>query len=122
MLRNNRGQIATILEIVVVVAMIVMLAYTLLPRYIGGGTKESGGPAAPIERAKGVDCQNNLQQVRYAITMYQQSSERPPASIADLKSSGISGDVTRCPVSGTPYSYDPGQGKVWCTTPGHERY
>jgi len=122
MLRDKRGQWA-IIEIVVVVAILAVLAYILVPRYIGGSNKGGNGPATPIERAKSVDCMNNLRTIRMAADMYRQTSEdRLPASLADLKSSGISGSVTRCPVSETTYSYDPATGRVWCTTPGHDRY
>lgn len=123
MLRNNRGQIFTIIEILVVVAILVILGKVLLSGYLGaGGSGKPGGAASPKERAQGVDCMNNLRQIRYAIDMDVQADEAPPASLADLASSGISGRITQCPVSGQPYSYDPGQGRVWCTTPGHEGY
>ena len=122
MLRNDRGQIFTIIEILVVVAIIVVLGSVLMRGYLGGGSKTPGGPATPKERAQGVSCMNNLQQIRYAITMVQQTSEKAPASLADLTSSGISSSMMKCDVSGTSYGYDPAQGRVWCTTPGHERY
>lgn len=123
MLRDTRGQWA-IIEIVVVVAILVVLAYIFVPRYIGGTPGEDSGEAGtPIGRAKSVDCMNNLRNIRVAVSMYRQTNEdRLPASIADLESSGISGSVTRCPISGAAYSYDPATGQVRCATPGHERY
>jgi competence protein ComGC len=122
-MRNRRGQILTLIEILVVVAILVGLAAVLIPRYTGiGGAKGPGQPASPKERAQAVDCMNNLKQIRDAIEIYLQTGDKPPASLTELESSGITGKVTTCAVSGTPYSYDPGQGKVWCTTPGHEGY
>lgn len=121
MLRNNRGSIFTLIEILVVVSIMLILANVLLRGYMGAGSKTPGGPATPKERAQGVDCMNNLRQDRMAIDMYQQTGEQQqyPASLAD---SGVSGQVTQCPISQKPYSYDPSTGRVWCTTPGHEKY
>lgn len=123
MLRNNRGQLA-IIEIVVVVVIIVALAYFLIPKYIGsaGQGVKNGGPPTPMERANGVECMTNLSQVRQAIGMYQQSNEKAPTALSDLSSVGVTGSISKCPITGTPYSYDPSQGRVWCTTPGHEKY
>lgn len=125
MLRNNRGQILTIIEILVVVAIIVAAGLMISRSYLGQveGSKEPGAPATPQERAQGVDCMNNLRQLRYAIDMFQQENDRVPTSLAELASrSGISSSLLRCLVSGKEYSYDGAQGKVWCTTPGHESY
>ena len=120
MLRNNHGQLA-IIEIVVVVAIIVALAYFLMPRYLGGPGQgiKNGGPPTPRERASGVECMSNINQVRQAINMYQQSNEKYPASLSE---GGVPDSIAKCPITGTPYSYDPSQGRVWCTTPGHQRY
>lgn len=121
MLGNNRGQIFTIIEILVVVAIIVVAGLWISNSYLGLGKKAgSGGPATPIERSKGVDCANNLRQIRTAIDMYKQDNERPPAAIQDLR--GLSPSMFNCSVSGKPLSYDPATGRVWCTTPGHENY
>jgi hypothetical protein len=69
-----------------------------------------------------VECQSNLKQVRLAIDMYRQTNEHPPASVADLSSSGVTSSILVCPISHKPYVYDPVQGEIKCVTPGHERY
>lgn len=121
MLRSNRGQIFTLIEILVVVAIIVVAGLWISNTYLGVGKKAgSGGPATPIERGQGVDCANNLHQVRMAIDMYKQDNEKPPASLQDLR--GLMESMFKCSVSGKPFSYDPATGRVWCTTPGHENY
>lgn len=121
MLRNNRGQIGTLIEILVVVAIIVVAGLWISNTYLGAGKKAGdGGPASPKERAQGVDCANNLRQIRTAIDMYRQENEKRPTSLQDLR--GLSESMFKCSVSGTPLSYDPSQGRVWCTTPGHENY
>jgi hypothetical protein len=121
--RNNRGQ-GSIIALIVVLAIIAVLAYALMPRYLTGGGQDNktGKAPTPVQRAEGIDCRNNLYQVRSAIRMYQDMNERPPATLAELSSSGISSEMLKCSVSGRPYGYDPSRGAVWCTTPGHEKY
>ena len=120
MLRNNRGQVGTLIEILVVVTIIVVAGLWISNSYLGAGKKAGDGPATPTERAQGVDCANNLHQIRTAIDLYRQEKEKPPASLQDLR--GLSESMFKCSVSGTPLSYDPSTGRVWCTTPGHESY
>ena len=121
MLRNNRGQIGTLIEILVVVAIIVVAGLWISKTYVGTGKKAGdGGPASPTQRAQGVDCANNLHQIRMGIDMYRQDNEKPPASLQELR--GLSESMFKCSVSGTPFSYDPADGRVWCTTSGHEKY
>ena len=123
MLRNNRGQIFTIIELLVVVVIILGAGYWVATNYLSPSKKAGKTTVAtPMGRAVGVDCQNNLQQIRYAINMYQQSDDKQPAALTDLKSYGVTETLNKCPTSGKPYSYDAAQGKVWCATPGHEKY
>lgn len=122
MLRNNRGQIWTIIELLVVVAIIAVAGLWVARDYIGKGNTVKERVATPSGKALGVDCQNNLQQIRLAITMYEQSNEKWPGSIEELKSSGVTKELSICPITKKPYSYDPAHGRVWCTTPGHEKY
>jgi len=122
-LTNERGQWA-IIEILVVVAIIAVAAYFILPGYLSGSGKSGGSDRVhtPIGQAESVDCRNNLNQLRSAIEMERSSGEdgRVPASIADLGPSMSS--VSKCPISGKEYSYDPSTGRVSCSTPGHEKY
>ncbi|MHB1000718.1 MAG: competence type IV pilus major pilin ComGC [Armatimonadota bacterium] len=113
-----------LIEMMVVVVIIALLAIYMLPRYLGSKDTLAGkgGITAPIQKAESVDCLNNLQQIRNAVTMYQNTNEQNPSSLADLSASGISESHTKCPISAKPYNYDPSQGAVSCSTPGHERY
>ena len=129
MLSNNRGQIFTIIEILVVAVIIIGAGYFVTTGYLGhgGGIKSKPGePATPVERAHGVDCANNLQQIRYGMQMSQQTGEggeKLPATLEELADKqGLSKTMLKCPISGKDYSYDASQGKVSCTTPGHEKY
>jgi type II secretory pathway pseudopilin PulG len=126
MLRNNKGQ-WSLIEILVVVAIIAVASVVIYPRYVGGGSHGTGGgkhadPPAPMERAQGIECTSNLGQIRAAINMYQSSNGSYPASLDDLKTNGVTASISKCPVSGTPYQYDAATGKVSCATPGHEKF
>ncbi len=82
------------------------------------GGEATSTPGVALQRAKGVACENNLQQVRSAIATYQaQNGGFPP----DLQSLQVGVPLT-CPVGGEPYQYDPNTGQVHCTHPGHESY
>jgi type II secretory pathway pseudopilin PulG len=121
MSRVGRRGSWTLIELLVAVVILIALAAWLLPRYLGSGKNSAVGQTvqAPIERAKGVDCQNNLQQIRYAITMAQQTEERFPGSLNDLK---LGREMLFCPVSKQPYQYDRATGRVWCPYPAHQRF
>lgn len=118
----------TLIELMVVAVIILVVVYLLYGTNTattpGGGviTSPSGEartrPGAALEQARGVECQQNLQGLRQAIAAYRLDNDEPPPSLADLRATGI----TRCPVSGNPYVYDPATGTVRCTTPGHENF
>ena len=127
MLRNNRGQIFTIIEILVVAVIIVGAGYYMAGGYLGHSGGKPGQPATPIQRGQGVDCSNNLQQIGLAIQMCRQNSGEEnvklPATLDELADKmGISKSMLKCSVSGNPLVYDPAQGTIKCTTPGHEKY
>lgn len=88
-----------------------------------------GGPTTvvgqSIEKGTERDCQNNLQQIRLAITMVRdQAGEQgpPPATLQSLQSQGIGPQMLKCPVTQQPYQYNSQTGVVWCPTPGHEKF
>jgi len=130
MLRNNRGQIFTLIEILVVALIILGAGYFVATNYLGTSSAKSGKPgqpATPIERGQGVDCANNLRQIRYAIQMCRDSDTEGntplPATLDELADKmGLSKSMLKCSVSGKPLTYDPARGTVKCTTPGHENY
>jgi hypothetical protein len=113
-------------ELLVALAILVALAAWLVPRYLTSQKDSLGRTTvqAPLERAQGVDCANNLQQIRYALTMSQQTNERFPATLQDLATSGsgITRQMLFCPVSKQPYSYDPSTGHVGCPYPPHRGF
>jgi hypothetical protein len=75
-------------------------------------------PGKALAKAETVDCKNNLQQLRSSIQMDVDQGQQPPASIGQ----GPMASVSKCPITGKTYGYDPQTGKVWCTTSGHEKF
>jgi len=118
--RHSRPRGLALIELLVVIVIIALLAaafYGLWGRKGGGGKKSIPGQA--MDKAKGVECQNMLSQVRASIRMEMDTnlSEQPPPQIP----SDMAG-YAKCPETGQPYTYDPRTGQVKCTTPGHEKY
>lgn len=111
----------SLIEILVVLAILLVLAIWLLPRYTGRGTEPSGQPRkTPENAALAVQCRNNLQQVRLAIRMARPTGEESlPASLQELH---LPAEMLYCPVSRQPYWYDPQAGRVQCPTPTHEGF
>jgi hypothetical protein len=131
--RSEAGQ-ASLIGLLVAVVIIGVLAWVLYFRHNAGDTdreKLSHGAivdstkktvlGASMDQAKGVECQNNLSQIRQALNMDKMSGDEGgmPQTLAGLK--GIPASMKVCPASGSPYVYNPQTGEVHCTTPGHER-
>ena len=126
MSRVGRRGSWTLVELVVALAILVALAAWLLPRYLTTHASVNGHDTiqAPIQRAQGVDCANNLRQIRLAITMAQQTNDHFPASLNELTTSGsgLTPQMLVCPVSKMPYVYDPNTGRVNCPYPPHRGF
>jgi len=113
-MRATRGSL--LVEILVVVLIISVLAAVYLGLIRRSGVTGPSTPKAAIDKARGIECRNNLNQLRMLVQMGISESGQPPAQLDP--STGIGA----CPISGQPYSYDPQTGRVWCTTPGHESF
>ena len=113
---RHRAGLALI-ELVVAILIIALLAGAFYGLWRHGKGKDKSLPAQVKDKAVGVDCQNMLQQTRASIQMAMtDNDDRPPPSIpTDMT------QYAKCPETSQPYSYDPQTGRVWCTTPGHEK-
>jgi hypothetical protein len=127
MRRGARGQ--TLIVMLVAVAIIAILGVILLrPRGADTAIPVQGPQTIPgqsIERGRTVECRNNLNQIRQAVSMRMMMDPEngsPPASLNDLSAEGIGPQLQRCPSSQQYYAYDAASGRVGCRTPGHEQF
>lgn len=125
---SERGQASLIgLLVVAVLGVFLVWFFVMRPHPARPGekgledlSKTTMGQA--IQEGHAVDCQNNLSQIRQAMQMWHTSEDRNPTTLSALSADGVTPSILFCPVSHRPYSYDPRTGRVWCTTPGHERF
>lgn len=108
----------SLIEIMVVMVIIIALAAWLMPRFLSS-TKDAHGKTveSPIQRAKSVECTNNLQQIRQSLQMASYSEETP-RSLQELR--GLPASMLSCPVGKEPYLFDPQTQRVQCQHPGHQ--
>lgn len=120
---SRRSRAFGLVEMLVVLVILGLLAAFLLPRYLQGSrTKDGKKIEAPIQRAESTQCAENLRQIRMAYQMATTTSDDRPASLADLRSHGVTDSISRCPVGGEPYQLAAATGQARCPHPGHEAY
>ena len=110
----------SLVEILVVVAIIVIAAAWILPKYLGSSGLDGKKNKSPIAAARSVVCQSNLGQIRQGISVAKINDEQSnPADLAALK---LPDESIHCPIGHELYTYDPATGQVHCPHPGHENY
>src|SRR5579872_2154686 len=111
----------SLVEILVVIALIAILAGGAYSFYIGKSGKKGEKSHGPIAMAKLTVCNENLRQIRMAIDMTKNGDVdgKFPASLDELK---FPRESLICPDGKEPYQYDPNTGQVHCVHPGHENY
>ncbi len=123
-LASNRCGFALV-EILIVIVLIGLLAggyFALRARDGQEAEPQFPGeaqtlPGKAIQKGQSVECMNNLNQIRQMLQIGAIGTGKyPPALDPEW------GIPPRCPVSGYAYVYDPATGRVYCPTPGHEKY
>lgn len=123
-MRRPRNQAHLLIELLVVIAIIAVLAAVYYGGWLSPATSDR--PDAQGQtlvgrsalKAKDLECQNYIGQVRAAIKM-QEVDDIVPQSLQDLN---LPAKVLRCPVGQEPYTYDPATLKVKCPHAGHEAF
>ncbi len=117
----SKGQ--TLAALLVVILIIAIVAAFL---YIGrqaeerqtAGRGERTTYGAAMERAKEVECLNNLQQIRTAVQMFVAEQGSNPPTLQSVRLPA--GVQLVCPIAKVPYTYDPNTGAIRC--PQHPRF
>jgi len=120
-MRRRSGMTAISLVISLAIILVLMWIFFSYGTRGMGGKSALGPPEQALQRARDVQCRENLRSIRQALqlaTMSEPNERFPP----DLSNLGIGADQLKCPVSGQPYAYEPSTGKVWCTYPPHKGY
>ncbi|MFM7321937.1 MAG: type II secretion system protein [Armatimonadota bacterium] len=111
MARSRRA--VSLVEILVVAALIVGLSAWLFPKYLAGGKATSNKGLSPVQRSRQAAGVSYVVQIRQAIAMYRMDhDEQYPPSLDALRTYGVTKEMTVDPVSGSPLSYDPATGMV----------
>ena len=116
----QRGQtFAVLLVAVLVIAIVITLVwFSRQTPSDADGTKGQTTYGAALERAREVECLNNLQQIRTTIQAYAATNgSNPPTLSAASLPSGVQ---PVCPVTKAPYTYDAATGMVKC--PQHPKF
>lgn len=120
MRQRGFSALSMLLSLVIIGIMVWIFFSYGLKEFQQQGSKAKTVPGAVKERTVGVRCMNNLRNARMAIEQYRDAETgRLPASLTDA---GITGDAAICPTTKQPYKYDARTGRIWCETPGHEKY
>lgn len=113
----------SLIEILVVLVIIVILSAITYNVLLGHSKNAPAGKAhTAIERARDVECMENLRSVRQSIEAAHASDPdgKYPASLNEMRE--LSSELRACPEGKELYQYDPETGKVRCVHPGHENY
>lgn len=111
----------SLVELLVVIALIAVLGAGLYTFYAGKGSGKPGEAKTPMTAAHDSECLQNIRSVRQCISAEEATDDQKhPASLESIKA--LTADLRACPVGKEPYSYDPSTGTVHCAHPGHEKY
>jgi prepilin-type N-terminal cleavage/methylation domain-containing protein len=109
----------SLIEILVVVAIILILSAIYLPRLTGGRDPLSGKRhASPTQKAHQVATVSYVGQIQQAISMYKMDNEdRLPQNLQELKRYGVTEEMLMDGASGQPLLYNPQTGEVTSPMP-----
>jgi general secretion pathway protein G len=110
--RKSRG--FSLIEILIVAAIILILSAIYLPQLTGGRDPLSGKKhASPVQKAHQVATVSYISQIQQAITMYKADNEDQfPPTLQDLKRYGVMDEMLIDSATGKPLQYNPQTGEI----------
>lgn len=117
----SKGQtLAALLAVVLIIAIVAAFVYLSRQPQSPKENKQQAQTTygAAMERAKEVECMNNLHQIRQSVQIFVTEQGFYPPNLQSLRLP--SGSQPICPVAKVPYTYDPTTGNVKC--PQHPRF
>lgn len=107
--RSGGMAVITLVISMIMVALLVVVAFSIFTRRTSAGEDSVTGS---IEKGKAVQCLAQRRRVETSVHQYQAEHGTFPATLEAL--AGFSREEFQCPVTGIPYIYDPGIGKLVC--------
>ncbi|MGQ9463947.1 MAG: type II secretion system protein [Candidatus Fervidibacter sp.] len=117
----HKGQtLVMLLVVILIIAIVAAFIYLSKPAQSPqtGGQEARTTYGAALQRAKEVECMNNLHQVRQAVQMFAAEQGANPPSLQSVRFPA--GVQPFCPIAKVPYTYDPNTGTVKC--PQHPQF
>ena len=114
---GNRHSGITALSLIAVLLMIAVMAFLAIRLFVVRQGSETVGRSSPIERARNVQCLAQIEKVDMQVQLYRVRHGQYPGNLEVLED--LSPEDLHCPVSQSPYGYDPQSGRITC--PDHIR-
>ena len=107
--RRSGLAMLSMIAALLMIALMVFLAIRIFA--VRQGT-ETSGRGSPIERARNVQCLAQIEKIEMQVQLYGVRLGRHPETLEVLE--GLGPDDLRCPVTRSPYQYDPQSGRIFC--------
>lgn len=112
---RHRGFAA--MTLIAALLIIALMAFIAIRYFAGQPGSESEGKGSPIERARNVQCLALIEKIEMQVQLYNVRNGQYPENLEVVED--LSPQDLCCPVTQSPYQYDPQSGRVSC--PDHIR-
>lgn len=114
---RGRRNAFTLIELLIVAAIIAILMAVVVPRYLGGTDANGKRVASPRERAQQVVGVSYIGQINAAISLYRSDNDgQNPPDLFALQKYGVTGEMLLDPITHKALTYDPQTGIVGNST------
>ena len=105
------------LTLIAALLIIGLMAFIAIRYFAGQQGIETVGKGSPIERARNVQCLAQIEKAEMQVQLHRVKHGQYPENLDVVED--LSPQDLRCPVTQSPYQYDPQSGRVSC--PDHIR-